>query len=171
MPPSPSETPHLLARQMFFIGCLGLPWLWCVNFLYFRKQVYGPTFPWDNNDDDDNEDDQFGDIMNLGGAMSEDTSDDEGDTDDNTGYEDGAFHEKNSYNKGGYSPISRDTTVQLPTEEEQQLLKKWVNRSLRGSISLFVIFLAWIISFQTFKDQFSYRWFQMSQDQGEATGW
>uniref|UniRef100_A0A7S0GGV0 Gamma-secretase subunit PEN-2 n=1 Tax=Proboscia inermis TaxID=420281 RepID=A0A7S0GGV0_9STRA len=152
MPPPPSETPHLLARQMFFIGCLGLPWLWCVNFLYFRKQVYGPTFPWDNNDDDDNEDDQFGDIMNLGGAMSEDTSDDEGDTDDNTGYED-------------------DTTVQLPTEEEQQLLKKWVNRSLRGSISLFVIFLAWIISFQSFKDQFSYRWFQMSQDQGEATGW
>lgn len=30
-----------LARRMFFVGCLALPFLWFVNVLHFRKQVYG----------------------------------------------------------------------------------------------------------------------------------
>jgi hypothetical protein len=32
----------LLARRMFFAGCLGLPWLWICNALYFRLRVFGP---------------------------------------------------------------------------------------------------------------------------------
>jgi hypothetical protein len=33
--------PDKLARQMFFVGLLGLPWLWVVNILYFYDRVYG----------------------------------------------------------------------------------------------------------------------------------
>ena len=32
----------LLARRMFLAGCLGLPWLWICNALYFRLKVFGP---------------------------------------------------------------------------------------------------------------------------------
>ena len=32
-----------LARLMFYGGCCALPWLWCVNILYFRKKVFGTT--------------------------------------------------------------------------------------------------------------------------------
>ena len=28
-----------LARRMFFIGCLGLPFLWFVNVLHFRSEI------------------------------------------------------------------------------------------------------------------------------------
>lgn len=28
-----------LARQMFFIGCFGLPWLWLLNALYFYPDI------------------------------------------------------------------------------------------------------------------------------------
>lgn len=33
--------PDKLAKQMFFVGLLGLPWLWVVNILYFFERVYG----------------------------------------------------------------------------------------------------------------------------------
>lgn len=33
----------LLSKRMFYAGCLGLPWLWICNALYFRLQVFGPT--------------------------------------------------------------------------------------------------------------------------------
>lgn len=32
----------LLARRMFLGGCLGLPWLWICNALYFRRRVFDP---------------------------------------------------------------------------------------------------------------------------------
>jgi hypothetical protein len=32
----------LLAKRMFFAGCVGLPWLWICNALYFRVRVFGP---------------------------------------------------------------------------------------------------------------------------------
>ena len=32
----------LLSKRMFFAGCLGLPWLWICNALYFRLRVFGP---------------------------------------------------------------------------------------------------------------------------------
>ena len=36
-----SSRPDKLARQMFFIGLLGLPWLWIVNIIYFYDRVFG----------------------------------------------------------------------------------------------------------------------------------
>mmetsp|Transcript_40710 Transcript_40710/g.122615 ORF Transcript_40710/g.122615 Transcript_40710/m.122615 type:complete len:115 (+) Transcript_40710:414-758(+) len=36
-----------LARLMFYGGCACLPWLWCVNIMYFRKQIFGPIPVWD----------------------------------------------------------------------------------------------------------------------------
>lgn len=36
-----TSRPDKLARQMFFVGLLGLPWLWIVNILYFFDRVYG----------------------------------------------------------------------------------------------------------------------------------
>lgn len=36
-----TNRPDKLAKQMFFVGLLGLPWLWIVNILYFFDRVYG----------------------------------------------------------------------------------------------------------------------------------
>ena len=36
-----TSRPDKLARQMFFLGLLGLPWLWIGNILYFFDRVYG----------------------------------------------------------------------------------------------------------------------------------
>ena len=36
-----TSRPDKLAKQMFFVGLLGLPWLWIVNILYFFDRVYG----------------------------------------------------------------------------------------------------------------------------------
>ena len=36
-----STRPDKLAKQMFFVGLIGLPWLWIVNILYFFDRVYG----------------------------------------------------------------------------------------------------------------------------------
>ena len=33
--------PDINAKQMFFVGLLGLPWLWIVNIMYHWKAVYG----------------------------------------------------------------------------------------------------------------------------------
>ena len=33
----------LLAKRMFYAGCIGLPWLWICNVLYFRLRVFGPV--------------------------------------------------------------------------------------------------------------------------------
>mmetsp|Transcript_2887 Transcript_2887/g.3048 ORF Transcript_2887/g.3048 Transcript_2887/m.3048 type:complete len:98 (-) Transcript_2887:308-601(-) len=35
-----SDPNMVIARQMFFIGCLGLPWLWLVNVIYFTPLLY-----------------------------------------------------------------------------------------------------------------------------------
>ena len=41
---------------MLFIGCLGLPFLWFVNVLHFRKRVFGetPFLDWDEHDEFNN---------------------------------------------------------------------------------------------------------------------
>ena len=36
-----------LSKRMFFVGCLGLPWLWVCNVLYFRLKVFGPMVMFD----------------------------------------------------------------------------------------------------------------------------
>lgn len=33
--------PDVNAKQMFFVGLLGLPWLWIVNIMYYWNAVYG----------------------------------------------------------------------------------------------------------------------------------
>jgi len=40
-PSSNSMKDAELARRMFFGGCAALPFLWVVNVLYYRKQVFG----------------------------------------------------------------------------------------------------------------------------------
>jgi hypothetical protein len=43
--------PDINAKQMFFVGFLGLPWLWIVNVMYYWKAVYGTGTDAGNDDD------------------------------------------------------------------------------------------------------------------------
>jgi hypothetical protein len=36
---NPNNEDEELIRQMFFVGLLGLPWLWTVNCLYFLPKI------------------------------------------------------------------------------------------------------------------------------------
>lgn len=77
-----------LARGMFFTGCLGLPLLWFMNTLYFRKKVYGPIWFLDGKSDGSDDQnvtsmiaDSMPDVSGLGltGTNSSDSdSDSEG---------------------------------------------------------------------------------------------
>mmetsp|Transcript_16449 Transcript_16449/g.15880 ORF Transcript_16449/g.15880 Transcript_16449/m.15880 type:complete len:139 (-) Transcript_16449:201-617(-) len=40
-----------LARRMFFGGCAALPFLWFVNVLFYRKQVFGEISWWDKTEE------------------------------------------------------------------------------------------------------------------------
>ncbi|KAL3790103.1 hypothetical protein HJC23_013614 [Cyclotella cryptica] len=45
--PSKSQQEIILARRIFYAGCLGLPWLWICNVMYFRRKVFGPSVGFD----------------------------------------------------------------------------------------------------------------------------
>lgn len=66
--------PDKLAKQMFFLGLLGLPWLWVVNILYFFNRVFGSRIFCCGNSSG-NEDDEDRGILGL---MSENDEDDDG---------------------------------------------------------------------------------------------
>jgi hypothetical protein len=64
--------PDINAKQMFFVGLLGLPWLWVVNVLYHYKAVYGKGTSEDRtNDDEDGEDENRG-ILGMMGTSDDD---------------------------------------------------------------------------------------------------
>lgn len=63
--------PDVNAKQMFFIGLFGLPWLWVVNVMYHFRGVYG-----NGNESTDGEGENDENAGILGGMMSE--SDDNG---------------------------------------------------------------------------------------------
>jgi hypothetical protein len=46
--------PDINAKQMFFVGLLGLPWLWLVNVMYHWKAVYGGGIQNDANSSSEN---------------------------------------------------------------------------------------------------------------------
>ena len=61
--------PDVNAKRMFFIGLLGLPWLWVVNILYHYRAVYGKGSAEDRMNESDDADDENRGIM---GMMSSD---------------------------------------------------------------------------------------------------
>ena len=71
----------LLARNMFFVGLAGLPWLWCVNIFYFFDDVYGRIpclWSIDNEDQSNNEREESTGILDMMNGSDDD--DDEGET-------------------------------------------------------------------------------------------
>jgi len=63
--------PDINAKQMFFIGLLGLPWLWVVNVLYHYKAVYGKGTSEDRTNNEDGEDENRG-ILGMMGSDDDD---------------------------------------------------------------------------------------------------
>mmetsp|Transcript_16731 Transcript_16731/g.31702 ORF Transcript_16731/g.31702 Transcript_16731/m.31702 type:complete len:141 (-) Transcript_16731:112-534(-) len=135
--------PDINAKQMFFVGLLGLPWLWVVNVLYHWKAVYGSA------------------IQNDSNSSASDDNGRGGTSDENTGILD-----LMNSNEG-----ENENTDTVPPEIIQLELSKWVKRSTLGSILSFTIFISWIITFQVNKDSFSSKWFVMSPDEELVTGW
>ncbi|KAL7485746.1 hypothetical protein ACHAW6_011350 [Cyclotella cf. meneghiniana] len=45
--PTKTQQEIILARRIFFAGCIGLPWLWICNVMYFRRKVFGPSVGFD----------------------------------------------------------------------------------------------------------------------------
>lgn len=152
----------VLARRMFYGGCAFLPWLWFVNVLYFRKQVYGPI-PFIDSTDDESASSSPGSNSIAGGVpditrMGDDDDDDESD-DDGTSMEHTSLLNKAS---------DRDS---VPDEQMKAEIRKWVGRSATGSLIGFAILVAWNISFQVSRNSFGPEWFIMSQEEDERTGW
>jgi len=154
----------VLARRMFYGGCALLPWLWLVNVLYFRKQVYGPIPFIDSSGDDDN-DRVSSESNHIAGGVPDIANIDDDDDDDSD--DDGTSMENTSLlNKGTAS--NRDDVTD---EEIKMELRKWVSRSGIGSLIGFTILLAWNISFQVARNSFGPEWYVMSQEEGDSTGW
>jgi hypothetical protein len=142
----------LLARRMFFAGCLGLPWLWICNALYFRLRVFGPMVMVDY----------------WPGKSPASTSPSSG------GGGNGEEGE-NDVNGDGRSGRYDDEQLMLEQRLERQMgrkeLEKWVKRSTCGAFAVVTLFVAWIVTFQMNKEHFSPNWFVMSQTDAEVSGW
>ena len=50
-------------------------------------------------------------------------------------------------------------------------LCKWVKRATVSATIISTLLISWGITFQINRDTFGPRWFVMSQDEGEKTGW
>lgn len=59
----------------------------------------------------------------------------------------------------------------LSAEQVKLETKKWVRRSLFGAAVVCSLWVAWIVVFQVFSDEFGPNWFVMSEDEAEKTGW
>ena len=135
-----------LAKRMFFAGCLGLPWLWICNALYFRTQVFGPYVLID-----------YWPGQSPPTTLEDSQQDNDNDTDTTTG------NNNNSQ--------QQSMEQQLQTQINSQELSKWVKRSTRGAFIVMSAFVAWIIVFQVNKESFGSGWFVMDETDAEKSGW
>ena len=139
----------LLARRMFFAGCIGLPWLWICNALYFRLRVFGPMVLVDY----------------WPGKSSSPSSGGGGDGEEG----------ENNVNGNGSGGGDDDEQLTLEQRLERQVgrkeLEKWVKRSTRGAFVVVTLFVAWIVTFQVNKEHFGPNWFVMDQTDAEVSGW
>lgn len=138
-----------LARLMFYGGCALLPWLWCVNVMYFRKKVFGTIPVWDTWLFRSEEESESSGVIDGPPALRTTSDDEERDEDNNE------FHDEHS----------------LPPENLDEEVTKWVKRSTFGASGLLSIIVAWIVTFQVNRDSFPPGWFVMDEDEGERTGW
>mmetsp|Transcript_18865 Transcript_18865/g.40818 ORF Transcript_18865/g.40818 Transcript_18865/m.40818 type:complete len:147 (-) Transcript_18865:129-569(-) len=133
-----------LSKRMFFAGCLGLPWLWICNALYFRLQVFGPLV-----------------MVDYWPGKSPPPSS----SDNNEGSDDDG--NSNSDEQQQQQTMDQELERQI----EKQELKKWVTRSTRGAFLVMTLFVAWIITFQVNKENFGSKWFVMDPTDEEVSGW
>lgn len=64
-----------------------------------------------------------------------------------------------------------DGNEEISPELIQAELAKWIKRSTAGSFLSVTVFITWIVVFQLNRDSFGPKWFVMSQEEGERTGW
>jgi hypothetical protein len=136
---------HLLAKRMFYCGCLALPWLWIVNVLYFRILVYGPLPWWDTEANE---------------AHSDSAS--------NSTHQ---FQESQSTFRTVADVENNQAAADPQSPLEKEELRKWVHRSALGAVSVTSLFIAWTLIFQLNKSSFSDGWFVMSPDDEVISGW
>mmetsp|Transcript_32444 Transcript_32444/g.48340 ORF Transcript_32444/g.48340 Transcript_32444/m.48340 type:complete len:161 (-) Transcript_32444:697-1179(-) len=156
----------LLAKRMFLGGCLLLPWLWAVNAFYFRRKVYGDlpfidVWPswccWGSSTGETSREGadegieelvpRMGGVIEMGGGSGGEDGDD-----------------------GNQEEEQEDNPNLTPAEIEMEL-SKWVKRSTLGAFVGFTLFITWIVVFQVHKDSFGDKWFVMSVDKEDLTGW
>lgn len=131
----------LLAKRMFYAGCVGLPWLWICNVLYFRMQVFGPCILldyWPGH--------SLPPSSSSSAMTGENVDSDENENDNND-------------------------ELRLERQLQKMELRKWVRRSTTGAYIIIPLFVAWIVTFQVNKDHFSNKWFVMDQTEAEVSGW
>ena len=146
-PQSKSQSEIILSRRIFLAGCLGLPWLWICNVLYFRKKVFGPCVffeYWPGRRDE-----------YLSAQESQISHSDNG--------------ERNGV--GGQERSGGGNGGERITRNEKMELEKWVKRSTTGALLVCSIFITWIVVFQVNKDNFGNGWFVMDMTEEESSGW
>ena len=142
----------VLAKRMFQAGAVMLlPLLWMCNTLYFYDRVYGSCIKRNNSNDEEGSSPSQEELMSnqannatMDGSSPEAVQVDEDDDDDST--DDG------------------------PVDEEE--LKKWVKRSSVGSLVSIGVIITWACLVQLEKGNwFGPKWFVMSEDEEELSGW
>jgi hypothetical protein len=147
----------LLARRMFFAGCLGLPWLWICNALYYRLRVFGPMVAvdyWPGRKSP----------RSSGGGGGGGDGEEEGEN--NVNREDGTVDDDDDDDDERLTLEQR-----LERQGGRKELEKWVKRSTRGAFAVVTLFVAWIVAFQVNREHFGPNWFVMDQTDAEVSGW
>eukprot|EP00584_Thalassiosira_punctigera_P007040 CAMPEP_0172530108 /NCGR_PEP_ID=MMETSP1067-20121228/3955_1 /TAXON_ID=265564 ORGANISM="Thalassiosira punctigera, Strain Tpunct2005C2" /NCGR_SAMPLE_ID=MMETSP1067 /ASSEMBLY_ACC=CAM_ASM_000444 /LENGTH=151 /DNA_ID=CAMNT_0013314257 /DNA_START=33 /DNA_END=488 /DNA_ORIENTATION=- len=139
-----SKEEILLAKRMFLGGCLGLPWLWICNTLYFRLKVFEPLV--------------LVDYWPGQSPSATETSEDGGG---------GNGRNADGSNDGNAEAMERRLNEEMGKKE----LAKWVRRSTIGALVVMSLFVSWIIAFQVNGESFGPKWFVMSETDAVKTGW
>jgi hypothetical protein len=138
----------LLSKRMFFAGCLGLPWLWICNALYFRLRVFGPLVMVDYYPGHD--------APSSSSTPGEDTTE-------------GGNTTTNNDDRDNQQQQAMQQELERQMEEKE--LVKWVKRSTWGALVAMSAFVAWIVTFQVNQEHFGPKWFVMDETDAEVTGW